>query len=59
MNSLNFSTNLGLGLFYRLNPRLELNLQPMFKYQLNTFSETEGSFRPYSVGVYSGLSFRF
>lgn len=59
MNSLNFSTNLGLGLFYRLNPRLELNLLPMFKYQLNTFSQTEGSFRPYSVGVYSGLSFRF
>ncbi|MDM9629943.1 outer membrane beta-barrel protein [Robiginitalea aurantiaca] len=59
MNSLNFSTNLGFGLFYRLNPRLELNLLPMFKYQLNTFSQTEGSFRPYSVGVYSGLSFRF
>jgi hypothetical protein len=59
MNSLNFSTNLGLGLFYRLNQRLELNLQPMFKYQLNTFTQTEGSFRPYSVGVYSGLSFRF
>jgi hypothetical protein len=59
MNSLNFSTNLGLGVFYRLSQRLELNVQPMFKYQLNTFSQTEGSFRPYSVGVYSGLSFRF
>ncbi len=59
MNDLNFSTNLGFGLFYRLNPRLELNLLPMFKYQLNTFSQTEGDFRPYSVGVYSGLSFRF
>jgi hypothetical protein len=59
MNSLNFSTNVGLGVFYRLNQRLELNLQPMFKYQLNTFTQTEGSFRPYSVGVYSGLCFRF
>ncbi len=59
MNDLNFSTNLGFGVFYRLNPRLELNLLPMFKYQLNTFSQTEGSFRPYSIGVYSGLSFRF
>lgn len=59
MNDLNFSTNLGFGVFYRLNPRLELNLLPMFKYQLNTFSQTEGSFRPYSVGIYSGLSFRF
>jgi hypothetical protein len=59
MNDLNFSTNLGFGVFYRLNSRLELNLLPMFKYQLNTFSQTEGSFRPYSIGVYSGLSFRF
>ncbi|MEJ2583946.1 MAG: outer membrane beta-barrel protein, partial [Robiginitalea sp.] len=59
MNSLNFSTNLGLGFYYRLNSSFEVNLQPMFKYQLNTFSETSGSFRPYSVGVYSGLNFRF
>ncbi len=59
MNSLNFSTNLGLGFYYRLNPRFEINLQPMFKYQLNTFTETSGSFQPYSIGVYSGLNFRF
>ena len=59
INSLNFSTNFGLGFFYRFNPSFELNLQPMFKYQLNTFSETSGAFRPYSVGIYSGLSFRF
>lgn len=59
LNSLNFSTNFGLGLFYRFNPSFELNLQPMFKYQLNTFSETSGNFRPYSIGIYSGLSFRF
>ncbi|UCE70103.1 MAG: outer membrane beta-barrel protein [Flavobacteriaceae bacterium] len=59
MNSLNFSTNLGLGFYYRLNPSFEINLQPMFKYQVNTFTETSGSFRPYSIGVYSGLNFRF
>jgi hypothetical protein len=59
MNSLNFSTNLGLGFYYRLNTRFEINLQPMFKYQLNTFTETSGNFRPYSIGVYSGLNFRF
>ena len=59
MNSVNFSTNFGLGLYYQLNPKLELNFLPMFKYQLNTFSNTAGSFRPYSVGVYSGLNFKF
>lgn len=59
INQVNFSTNFGLGMFYRLTPKMRLNLEPMFKYQLNTFSETAGNFQPFSVGVYSGLSFRF
>ena len=59
MNALNFSTNLGLGVFYSLTPRWELQLQPMVKMHLNTFNETSGSFRPYTVGVYSGMIFRF
>ena len=59
MNDLNFSTNVGLGLFYNLNTALQVRMQPVFKYHLNTFTDTSGSFQPYSVGIYSGLSFRF
>ncbi len=59
MNAVNFSTNLGLGVYYRLNPKWLITMQPMVKLHLNTFTETSGSFRPYTVGVYSGLSFRF
>ncbi len=59
LNSLNFSGNFGLGFYYNLSSSLQLNMQPMFKYQLNTFTETAGAFRPFSVGVYSGLSFMF
>ncbi len=58
-NSLNFSTNVGVGLNYKFAPKAQLSLEPMFKYQMNTFSETSGSFRPFSVGVYSGISFKF
>ncbi|RDY59880.1 outer membrane beta-barrel protein [Flagellimonas nanhaiensis] len=58
-NSLNFSTNVGLGLNYKFTPKVQLNFEPVFKYQMNTFSETSGSFRPFSVGVYSGISFKF
>ena len=58
-NTVNFSTNVGLGLNYEVSPKVQLNLEPVFKYQLNTFSETAGPFRPFSVGVYSGVSFRF
>ncbi|MBT8222679.1 MAG: outer membrane beta-barrel protein [Eudoraea sp.] len=59
INEVNFSTNFGLGLYYRFTPKMQLNLEPMFKYQLNTFSDAAGNFQPFSLGVYSGLSFKF
>jgi hypothetical protein len=59
INDLNFSTNFGVGITYRLNNKIQVNLEPMFKYQLNTFSDTSGNFQPFSMGVYSGLNFRF
>ncbi len=59
INDLNFSANMGLGINYKFSPKIQLNLEPVFKYQLNTFSEINGTFRPYSIGVYSGLNFKF
>jgi len=59
INDLSFSTNIGLGIDYKLSDQLEFNLEPMLKYQLNTFSGNTGNFKPYSVGVYTGVSFRF
>lgn len=59
INSVNFSANIGFGLNYRIMPKVHLNVEPIFKYQLNTFSNTAGSFQPFSIGVYSGLNFKF
>ncbi len=59
INTVNFSTNVGIGINYQLSQKIQLNLEPMFKYQLHTFSDSSGSFQPFSVGVYSGLSFKF
>ncbi len=59
INSVNFSTNVGLGFDYDFSPKVKLNIEPVFKYQLNTFSDVDGTFQPFSVGIYSGLSFRF
>ncbi|THD69375.1 hypothetical protein E7Z59_03345 [Robertkochia marina] len=59
VNSLNFSTNLGVGVDYRFSDALLFNLEPMFKYQWNTFSGDTGGFSPYLLGVYTGFSFRF
>lgn len=59
INNVNFSTNIGFGLNYKVTPRIQMNVEPVFKYQLNTFSNTSGNFQPFSIGVYSGLSYKF
>jgi len=59
LNSVHFSTNVGLGFRYRFWKSFQANFEPTFKYQLNTFSNNDGGFRPYFVGLYSGLSYRF
>ena len=59
LNDLNFSANFGLGVNYKFSQNIQLNIEPVFKYQLNTFSETDGTFNPYALGLYSGLSFKF
>jgi len=59
INTLNFSGNLGVDFDYNISKKLFINVSPMFKYQLNTFSENSGGFQPYYLGVYTGLNFRF
>ena len=59
INDVNFSANVGIGLDYKFTRNVRLNIEPVFKYQLNTFSNVDGSFNPYSLGIYSGLSFKF
>lgn len=59
VNPFNFSTNLGVGLGYQLGEQWSLSVEPLFKYQLNTFDGEAGNFQPYSFGVYSGINFRF
>ncbi len=59
LNNVSFSTNVGLGFDYKLSNRFVFNLEPMFKYQLNPYSDSNIDFKPYYLGVYSGFSYRF
>jgi hypothetical protein len=59
LNDIHFSSNVGLGFKYNFWKSFQANFQPMFKYQINTFSENSGNFKPYFIGLYSGLSFSF
>ncbi|MCF4101082.1 hypothetical protein L1I30_05350 [Gillisia sp. M10.2A] len=58
LNKISFTGNLGVGLNYKISPLFQFNFEPIFKYQLNTFSNTS-NFKPYYFGIYSGVSFKF
>jgi hypothetical protein len=55
----NQSANFGLGIDYRFTNRFGLSVEPTFKYQLNALRNDVADFRPYTLGVYTGLMYRF
>jgi hypothetical protein len=59
LSNISFATNIGLGLHYKMSSKFRLNVEPMFKYQLNPYTDSSVSFKPYYLGVYTGLSFKF
>lgn len=59
LNQVHFSSNVGIGFNYTFWKSFQANFEPMFKYQLNTFSNEAGNFKPYFIGLYSGISYRF
>jgi hypothetical protein len=60
LNPLTLSSSLGMGMEYNFSDKLSLNLEPTFRYYLNPFSITTGSFvHPYSFGIFSGVSYKF
>ncbi|WP_298532399.1 hypothetical protein [uncultured Algibacter sp.] len=59
INDVSYSANLGLGLNYKFSKKIDLNLEPTFKYQFNTFNNTSGNFTPFFIGVYTGFAIKF
>lgn len=58
-NNFNQSANLGLGLGYKFSDKLGAIIEPVFKYQLNTLKRDVATFRPYNVGLYTGITYTF
>jgi len=60
LNPLSLSSSFGMGMEYNISSKLSLNLEPTFRYYLNPFSVTSGTFiHPYSFGIFSGVSYKF
>lgn len=60
MNSVNYSTTIGLGVGYGLTKNLNLLVEPQLKYYLGSLSNNSNiSFKPYTISVSTGLSYHF
>jgi hypothetical protein len=60
LNPLSLSSSFGMGMEYNISGKLALNLEPTFRYYLNPFSVTSGSYiHPYSFGIFSGVTYKF
>lgn len=59
INKVSYSANFGVGFNYQVSKKIDLNLEPMFKYQINTFNNTSGNFTPFFIGVYTGFTIKF
>lgn len=59
LSKVHFSSNVGLGFKYQITKSFQINVEPMVKYQFNTFSNNSGDFKPLFIGLYSGISYGF
>lgn len=60
ISTINFSGSMGVGVTYRLSEHFSLSVEPRLNYYLNSINRNpDVDFRPYRVGVYSGLYYEF
>ncbi len=60
MNKVSYSTTVGLGFGYGLTNKLRMHVEPQFKYFLGSLNDnSQVSFKPYTIGVYTGISYQF
>jgi hypothetical protein len=60
MEPVNYSSTVGIGFKYGLSKSIFLNLEPRFKYYLNSLNSNEAvTYKPYTINVFTGLSYQF
>ncbi|MGZ2368224.1 hypothetical protein ACXR6G_00375 [Ancylomarina sp. YFZ004] len=60
IRSTNFSTSFSLGMEYQLSSKFSLSMEPAFKYYLNSINKDSNfNYKPYSIGLSSGIRYKF
>jgi len=58
ISKVNVASNVGIGFSYELTKALQIDINPLFKYYLNTF-KNDNDTKPYSLSLQSGISYKF
>jgi hypothetical protein len=60
LSPVTLSSSLGMGMEYNFSARLSLNLEPTLRYYITPLGGMAGSsIHPYSIGIFSGISYKF
>jgi hypothetical protein len=60
VNVHSISSQLSLGMEYNISTNISFNLEPVFKYYVTPVSALSGTlYKPYSIGFFSGVFFKF
>jgi len=60
INKVSYSATFGFGIKAPLSKSFDFNIEPRFKYFFNSVtSSSQYDFKPYSFGVFSGVSYKF
>jgi hypothetical protein len=58
ISKINIASNVGLGFSYELTKKIQIEINPLFKYYMNTFKDDNDA-KPYSLSLQSGFSYKF
>jgi len=60
LKPVNYSGVMGLGLQYSISRNFHINMEPTFRYYLNSINKASGiNSHPYSLGFFTGISYSF
>lgn len=60
IRTMNFSTSFSFGMEYQLNSKFSFSMEPSFKYYLNSINkDSDFNYKPYSIGLNSGIRYKF
>ena len=60
MNKVTYSTSFGIGFDYGISNKISMHLEPQIKYFLGSLNRnSQVSFKSYTIGIHTGLSYRF